>query len=72
MPEMRYTDVASYLKRLNFDYKIEFFSVPDSGTNIPINQNEMYVPFKITNTYTDKEVRFGAMILVHQTLVHLI
>ena len=56
--EMRYTDVASYLKRLNFDYKIEFFSVPDSGTVIPINQNEMYVPFKITNTYTDKEVRF--------------
>ena len=58
IPELRYTSTASYLKRLNFDYKLEFYSVPDSGTIIAINQNQMYVPFKITNLYTGKEVGF--------------
>ena len=58
LPELRYTSAASYLKRLNFDYKLEFFSEPDSGTIIPVNVNQMYVPFKITNLWTGKEVGF--------------
>ena len=61
-PVLSYTNVSSYLRRLNFDYEIEFFSEPDSGTSVPImNANEvsgghMYFPFRITNVWTGKEV----------------
>ena len=60
LPELSYTNVASYLRRLNFDYKLEFVSEPDSGTVVSISNTngpgKMYFPFKITNVYTGKEV----------------
>ena len=60
VPSLSYTNVTSYLRRLNFDYKLEFFSEPDSGTAISITNTsgpgKMYFPFKITNVYTGKEV----------------
>ena len=59
-PELSYTNVASYLRRLNFDYKLEFVSEPDSGTAVSITNTsgpgKMYFPFKIINMYTGKEV----------------
>ena len=49
LPELSYTNVASYLRRLNFDYKLEFVSEPDSGTVVPISNangpGKMYFPF---------------------------
>ena len=35
-PELSYTNVSSYLRRLNFDYKIEFFSDPEEGSKVSI------------------------------------
>ena len=62
-PQLSYTNVASYLRRLNFDYNIEFFADPVDGTIIPITntsgQGQMYLPFKITNLSTGKEVGLG-------------
>jgi len=59
-PELSYTNVTSYLRRLNFDYKLEFVSEPDSGTAISITNTsgpgKMYFPFKIINMWTGKEV----------------
>ena len=59
-PNLSYTNVTSYLRRLNFDYKMDFFSEPDSGSFISItNANgsgKLYFPFKITNMWTGKEV----------------
>ena len=60
LPELSYTNVASYLRRLNFDYKLEFVSEPDSGTAVPISNTngpgKMYFPFKVVNMWTGKEV----------------
>ena len=60
LPELSYTNVASYLRRLNFDYKLEFVSEPDSGTVVPITNTsgpgKMYFPFRIINMWTGKEV----------------
>ena len=60
LPELSYTNVASYLRRLNFDYKLEFVSEPDSGTVVPISNTngpgKMYFPFRIINMWTGKEV----------------
>ena len=59
-PELSYTNVSSYLRRLNFDYKIEFFSDPINGSKVSITNasgnGTMYFPFKITNMWTGKEV----------------
>jgi len=59
-PNLSYTNVTSYLRRLNFDYKLEFVSEPDSGTVIPITNTsgpgKMYFPFRIINMWTGKEV----------------
>ena len=59
-PELSYTNVSSYLRRLNFDYKIEFFSDPEEGSKVSITNasgsGDMYFPFKITNMWTGKEV----------------
>ncbi len=60
LPELSYTNVSSYLRRLNFDYKIEFFSDPLDGSKVNITNasgtGDMYFPFKITNMWTGKEV----------------
>jgi len=59
-PNLSYTNVTSYLRRLNFDYRVDFYSEPDSGNFISITNasgpGKMYFPFKITNTWTGKEV----------------
>ena len=48
------------MRRLNFDYKLEFVSEPDSGTVVPISNTngpgKMYFPFRIVNMWTGKEV----------------
>ena len=53
-------NVNSYLRRLNFDYRMDFFSEPDSGSFIPITnangQGRLYFPFRIVNMWTGKEV----------------
>ena len=61
-PYLSYTNVASYLRRLNFDYKIEFFSEPVGDTISITNASglgKMYFPFRITNMWTGKEVGLG-------------
>ena len=59
-PILSYTNVSSYLRRLNFDYKIEFFPNPEDGSKVSITNasgtGDMYFPFKITNMWTGKEV----------------
>ena len=58
-PSLSYTNVASYLRRLNFDYKIEFFSEPIGDTISITNASgvgKMYFPFRITNMWTGKKV----------------
>ena len=35
-PQLSYTNVSSYLRRLNFDYKIEFFADPADGAKVTI------------------------------------
>ena len=60
IPNLYYTNVNSYLRRLNFDYRMDFFSEPDSGSFIPITnangQGRLYFPFRIVNMWTGKEV----------------
>ena len=60
IPNLSYTNVASYLRRLNFDYRMEFFSEPDSGSFVPVTnangQGRLYFPFKIINMWTGKQV----------------
>tara|TARA_B100000767_G_C19673169_1_gene496155 strand:- start:21 stop:1160 length:1140 start_codon:yes stop_codon:yes gene_type:complete len=61
-PYLSYTNVASYLRRLNFDYKIEFFSEPIGDTISITNASglgKMYFPFRITNMWTGKKVGLG-------------
>ena len=61
-PFLSYTNVASYLRRLNFDYKIEFFSEPVGDTISITNASglgKMYFPFRITNMWTGKKVGLG-------------
>ena len=58
-PSLSYTNVASYLRRLNFDYNIEFFSEPIGDTISITNASgsgKMYFPFRITNMWTGKKV----------------
>lgn len=58
-PILSYTNVASYLRRLNFDYEIEFFSEPIGDTITITNasgEGKMYFPFRITNMWTGKKV----------------
>ena len=59
-PQLSYTNVSSYLRRLNFDYKIEFFADPADGAKVTITtasgSGDMYFPFRITNMWTGKEV----------------
>ena len=61
-PYLSYTNVASYLRRLNFDYKIEFFSEPIGDTISITNASglgKMYFPFRVTNMWTGKKVGLG-------------
>ena len=53
--ELSYTNYASYTRRLNFDYEIEFFSEA-VGDSISVGAGTMGLPFMITNTYTGKKV----------------
>jgi len=53
--EMTYTNLASYLRRPNFNYGIEFFSEP-VGDSISVGAGTMGLPFRITNLYTNKKV----------------
>ena len=52
---MSYTNLASYLRRPNFNYQIEFFSEP-VGDSISVGSGVMGLPFRVTNLYTNKEV----------------
>ena len=52
---MSYTNLASYLRRPNFDYQIEFFSEP-VGDSISVGAGTMGLPFRVTNLYTNKKV----------------
>ena len=53
--ELSYTNLASYMRRLNFDYEIEFFSEA-VGDSILVGYGMMGLPFRITNLYTGKKV----------------
>ena len=58
-PSLSYTNVSSYLRRLNFDYRIEFFDTPIGDTISIMNalgSGKMYFPFRITNMWTGKKV----------------
>ena len=58
-PVMSYTNIASYLRRLNFDYKIQFFQEPVGDTvliNNASGEGYMYFPFRIINMWTGKKV----------------
>ena len=58
-PVLSYTNVTSYLRRLNFDYRIDFFSEPIGDTISITNTSgdgKMYFPFRITNMWTGKKV----------------
>jgi hypothetical protein len=60
IPELSYTNISSYKRRLNSDYKIEFFDSP-VGDSIKIGEDNngsiyMYTPFRITNLTTNKKV----------------
>ena len=60
--DMAYTNLNSYLRRLNFDYQIEFFSGPvgDSIEVSGINGTGMLgLPYRITNLWTGKKVSVG-------------
>ena len=57
--DMSYTNLNSYLRRLNFDYQIDLFSDPvgDSVEVSGINGTGMLgLPFRITNLWTGKKV----------------
>ena len=53
--ELSYTNLSSYMRRLNFDYEIEFFSEA-VGDSISVGAGVMGLPFRITNLYTGKKV----------------
>ena len=53
--ELSYSSYASFLRRLNFDYEIEFFSEPIGDTTLPFGP-PISLPFRITNLYTGKKV----------------
>ena len=53
--ELSYTNLSSYMRRLNVDYEIEFFSEA-VGDSISVGAGIMGLPFKITNLYTSKKV----------------
>mgnify|MGYP001236752234 CR=1 FL=1 len=60
IPELSYTNIASYKRRLNSDYMIEFFDSP-VGDSIKLGEDNngpiyMYTPFRITNLFTNKKV----------------
>ena len=64
-PELSYTNISSYNRRLNFDYKVEFFDEP-VGDTLEVGDGFMYTPFRITNLWTNKKVGlkcddFGAL-----------
>ena len=57
--DFSYTNITSYNRRLNFDYKIEFFEEPIGDTINITNANGsgiMGIPFRITNLWTGKKV----------------
>jgi len=57
--DFSYTNITSYNRRLNFDYKIEFFDEPIGDTINVTNANGsgiMGIPFRITNLWTGKKV----------------
>ena len=53
--ELSYTNLSSYMRRLNFDYEIEFFSEA-VGDEITVGAGTMGLPFRIVNLYTGKKV----------------
>ena len=53
--ELSYTNLSSYMRRLNFDYEIEFFSEA-VGDSISVGAGTMGLPFRIVNLYTGKKV----------------
>ena len=58
--ELSYTNIASYKRRLNSNYMIEFFDSP-VGDSIKLGEDNngpifMYTPFRITNLFTNKKV----------------
>ena len=60
IPELSYTNLSSYKRRLNSDYMIEFFDSP-VGDSIKLGEDNngpvyMYTPFSITNLTTNKKV----------------
>jgi len=60
--ELSYTNIASYNRRLNFDYQISFFDQPIGDTIEVTNATgtgNMYLPFRITNMHTGKKVGLG-------------
>ena len=60
--DMTYTNLNSYLRRLNFDYQIDFFSEP-VGDSIEVSgingAGILGLPFRITNLWTGKKVSVG-------------
>ena len=60
-PIMSYTNIASYLRRLNFDYKIQLFQDP-TGDTVLINnasgEGYMYFPFPDHKHVDWKKSRF--------------
>ena len=61
IPELSYSNIASYKLRVNANYKVEFFDSP-IGDSIYFNDDNfgnpiyMYTPFRITNMVTGKKV----------------
>ena len=61
IPELSYSNIASYKLRVNANYKVEFFDTP-IGDSIYYNDDNfgnpiyMYTPFRITNMVTGKKV----------------
>ena len=53
--ELSYSSYASFMRRPNFDYEIEFFSEAVGDTTLPFGAY-MSLPFRVTNTYTGKKV----------------
>ena len=56
--DFQYKDQTAYERRLNFDYKIEFYSTPrgDTVSNTLCTDFPTVLPFRITNLYTGKKV----------------
>ncbi len=52
-------NINNYKRRMNFDYRIDFFSEPTGDTvNVTIGGYAVPHPFSITNLTTGKQVRF--------------